>query len=245
MAALQAQLIFGRHPIIEALQNGQTFDRIYVQQGIHPAFIKQLRGLAEIADVDVQTVPVEKLNRLTRQNHQGVAGFTALITYHEVGNIVQQAYELGQTPLLVICDGITDVGNFGAIARTAAGAGVHGLVITRKGSAPVNADAIKASAGALNKLPVCRVRFIDKTIPFLQEMGLQVIAADGKAKTLLQQIDFKQPTAIIMGAEDEGVSPAHLALCDKVFKIPMPGNFDSFNVSVATGMVLYEAIRQK
>ena len=238
-------LIYGRHPVVEALEAGRGFDKIFVQRGIDYAFNKMVEHLAYEQDIPLQVVPLEKMNRLTRKNHQGVAGFLSLIPYYNLDDILAAAYDSGEMPLILVCDGITDVGNFGAMARSAACTGVHGIVIASKGAASINAEAIKASAGALNQIPVCKVRFIDKTLHYLKENGLQIMATALEAKQYIHQINLKTPTAIIMGAEGAGVSPAFLKIADHLVKIPMMGNFDSFNVSVATGIILYETVRQR
>lgn len=243
---LPNNILFGRHPILEALQNGQYLDKIFLQRGIQREFAQQIIALARLAEIPLQEVPPEKLNRLTTKNHQGIVAFAPLITYYKVEDLLADAYESGQTPLFLICDGITDVGNFGAMVRTALCSGVHGIVITAKGSAAIHAEAIKASAGALLQARICRVRFLDTTIELLQQSGLQVVAtALAPDAKFIHEIDLTQPTAIIMGAEGKGVSPKHLSCADIKAKIPMMGNFNSFNVSVATGMVLYETMRQR
>ena len=238
-------LIYGRHPIVEALEEVRGFDKIFVQRGIDYAFNKMIERLAAEQDIPVQVVPLEKINRLTRKNHQGVAGFLSLIPYYNLDDVLAAAYDRGETPLILVCDGITDVGNFGAMARSAACAGVHGIVIASKGAASINPEAMKASAGALNQIPVCKVRFIDKALYYLKENGLQVIATALEGEKYIHQTDLTVPTAIIMGSEGTGVSPAFLKIADNLVKIPMVGNFDSFNVSVATGIILYETIRQR
>lgn len=239
------QLLYGRHPIMEALEQGKGFDKIFIQRGIDYAFRQRVEQLAVEQDITVQIVPAEKMNRLTRKNHQGVAGFLSLISYYSLSDVLSLAYEQGEIPLLLICDGITDVGNFGAMARSAACAGVHGIVIAAKGAVSINAEALKASAGALHQIPVCKVRFIDRALLYLQENGVQIAATSLEGSLYVQDAPLAVPTAIIMGAEGKGVSPTFLKMADVRLKIPMLGNFDSFNVSVATGIILYETMRQR
>lgn len=239
-------VIYGRHPIWEALHAGRSFDKILVQKGIGGDIVREVVQLARQHEIPLQIVPPETLGRLSKgKNHQGMLGFTSLIDYYEIEDILANTYEKGQVPLFLLCDGITDVGNFGAIARTAACAGVQTIVIPAKGSAAINAETLKASAGALEKIHVSKVRFLDKTIRYLRENGVQIIATGLQTDTYIYQLDFTQPTAIIMGAEGKGVSPVFLKTADHIAQIPIPGAFDSYNVSVATGIVLYEAVRQR
>lgn len=239
-------LIYGRHPVLERLSSGEIFDKIFLQKGLRGSFVNKLHSFATQYHIPIQLVPTEKLNRLTHnQNHQGVAGFASLVTYYDLEDVLSQAYASETPPLLLLCDGITDVRNFGAIVRTAACTGVHGVVIPYKGMANINADAIKSSAGTLHKVPICKVRFLDQSIQYLQNNGVQVVASSLQTKQFLHQIDLSIPTAILIGAEGKGVSPKFLKQADQVIKIPMVGNFDSFNVSVATGMLLYESVRQR
>ncbi len=239
-------LIYGRNPIFEALDSAKSFDKLFVQKNLKSDSIKQIVSMAARAGAVIQKVPIEKLNRLTRNAaHQGVAGYLSLIRYYLLEDILSHAYDMGEVPLFLICDGITDVRNFGAIARTALGCGVHGLVIPSHGVASINAEALKTSAGALNTLPVCKVLDLETTIKYLQNNGLQVVATSLKTKTLLHQADFTIPTAVVVGSEDRGVNSKLLKAIDKWVKIPMVGDFDSFNVSVATAISLYEVMRQR
>lgn len=240
-------LMYGRHPIMEALQSGQKFDKIFIQKGLRGDFFSKIHQLSKELAIPTQLVPIEKLNRLTnRKNHQGIVGFAALIPYYTVEDVLSKAYDEGEIPLFLLCDGITDVRNFGAIARTAACAGVHGIVITAKGTAPINSEALKASAGALQQMAVCKVRFLDKTIRYLQDNGLQIVASTlAEQSKLIQSIDLTIPTAIIIGSEGKGIAPKHQKMADQLAKIPIVGQFDSYNVSVATGMLLYETMRQR
>lgn len=238
-------LIYGRHPVVEALENGKRFDKLFLQKGVEAVFSRQIQQLARQNNVLVQVVPIEKMNRLTTKNHQGIAGFLSVVTYYELSDLLIQAFEKGELPLFLLCDGITDVGNFGAMARSAACMGVHGIVITEKGSASISPETIKASAGALNQIAVCKVRFLDQAIRLLQDNGVQLVVTHLSATQTIAQAKLSLPTAILMGAEDRGVSPAFVKMADTLVKIPMVGDFDSFNVSVATGILLYEVVRQR
>jgi len=240
-----SNLIYGRHPILEALQQGLHFDKLFLLRGAQGESIGDIKRLAIEQDIVTQYVPVEKLNRLTRKNHQGVVGFSALIPYYSVEDVLAQAYDSGHAPLFLICDGITDVGNFGAIARSAACTGVHGIIIPRKGAASISAEALKASAGALHQIPVCKVRYLDHAIKYLQSLGLQVVASTLQNAIPLKTVDLTVPTALIIGAEGKGVSPKFAKMADVCTNIPMIGKFDSFNVSVAAGILLYESVRQR
>ncbi|QQS31031.1 MAG: 23S rRNA (guanosine(2251)-2'-O)-methyltransferase RlmB [Sphingobacteriales bacterium] len=243
---LPDNLVYGRNPVIEAFQAGKEFEKLFVQKGLGGDAIKTILQYSHQQETLVQMVPIEKLNRLTgNKNHQGVAGFTSLIKYYELEDILSEAYNSANPPLLLICDGITDVGNFGAMARTAACTGVNGIIIPQKGAATISAEAIKASSGALYEIPVCKVRFLDRSIHYLQENGVQVIATDISAQKWIHQTDLTIPTAIIMGAEGKGVSPVFMKMANEKAKIPMTGNFNSYNVSVATGIILYETLRQR
>ncbi|MEJ7779869.1 MAG: 23S rRNA (guanosine(2251)-2'-O)-methyltransferase RlmB [Daejeonella sp.] len=239
------QMVFGIRAIIEALKSGKEIESLYIQRGLTGGLILELRGLLKEYDLGFQLVPVEKLNRLTPKNHQGAVAFISPITYEKIENVVPGIYERGEVPLILILDGITDVRNFGAIARTAECAGVHALIVPAKGSAQINPDAVKTSAGALYKIPVCRHESLLKTAKFLQESGLQLVACTEKTNDFLYQPDYTGPTAVILGSEESGISTDLIRISDHLARIPMFGEIESLNVSVSAGVVLYEAIRQK
>lgn len=240
-------LIYGRHPIMEALQAGKTFDKLIVQTNLGGDYMQQLSAIAKEQEIPIQRVPVQKLNRLSNNNtHQGVAGFVSVLPYYTIEDLLSSAYSKGEDPLFLVCDSITDVRNFGAIARSAACMGVHGIIFPARGSANINAETIKTSAGALHQIHLCKVRFLDQAMTFLQQNGVQVVASSVHATAVsIDKIDFTVPTVIVMGAEGKGVSPKFLDMADKTAQIPMVGDFDSLNVSVATGIVLYEVVRQR
>lgn len=239
------QMIFGIRAVIEAIESGKEIESLFIQRGIAGSLIAELRELLRIHNVAYQQVPPEKLNRITKKNHQGVIGIISPITYQRIEDIVPMIYEKGEVPLILILDGITDVRNLGAIARTAECAGVHALVVPKKGSAEINPDAIKTSAGALFNIPVCREDSLAKTARFLQESGIQLIASSEKTNDTIYKPDYTVPTAIIVGAEDVGISNELLRTADHLAKIPMFGEIASLNVSVSAGVLIYEAIRQR
>jgi len=239
------EFIFGIRSVIEAVKAGKEIESIYVQRGLTGEVIQELKTLLKDVDAPVHNVPVEKLNRMTQKNHQGVIAVVSSITFQKIEDIIPVIYEKGEVPLILILDGITDVRNMGAIARTAACAGVHAIIVPTKNSAQINADAIKTSAGALFTIPVCRHPSLHKTALFLQECGLQVVACTEKTNDLIYAPDYTVPTAIVMGAEDEGISNEIMRMANHLAKIPMIGEISSLNVSVSAGIILYEAIRQR
>lgn len=237
--------IFGLRPLLEALEKGERPEKVLIQTGLIGENYQQVFQIIRQEKIPFQMVPVEKLNRVTRKNHQGVIAFVSLISYQPLQELLPMIYEQGELPLLILLDRVTDVRNLGAIARSAECFGVHALVIPDKGSAPVNADAIKTSAGALSRLPVCREGNILETIAFLKASGIRVVAASEKSRQDLFQADLQGPLAIIMGSEDRGVSPLLLKMADQTVSIPMTGKTASLNVSVAAGILLYEVSRQR
>lgn len=239
------QMVFGIRAIIEAIKSGKEIESLYLQRGLTGGIILELRSLLKENEMGFQLVPVEKLNRLTPKNHQGAVAFISPISYDKIENIIPLIYEKGEVPLILMLDGITDVRNFGAIARTAECAGVHALIVPSKGSAQINPDAIKTSAGALYKIPVCRHESLFRTAKFLQESGLQLVACTEKTNDYVYQPDYTVPTAIIMGSEESGISSDMIRISDHLAKIPMFGEIESLNVSVSAGILLYEAVRQK
>ncbi len=238
-------IIYGFQPVMEAIDAGRDIEKLFLLSNLHPGKLKELKKAATILKIPFQFVPKEKLNRLTRQNHQGVVAFVSPINYAKVENIIPGLYEAGQTPFLLILDKVTDVRNLGSIARTAECAGVHAIILPSRGSALINSDAIKTSAGALNKLDVCRVPNLKETIVFLKDSGIKVVAASEKAEKAVYETEFKKPVAVIMGSEEKGVSEAYLELCDDVVSIPMLGETQSLNVSVAAGIILFEVVKQR
>jgi 23S rRNA (guanosine2251-2'-O)-methyltransferase len=239
------QFIFGIRAIIEAITSGKEVETLYVQRGLTGDLYQELKKVVAEYQISAQFVPVEKLDRMTPKNHQGAVAVISPITYHKIENIIPEVYEKGEVPLILVLDSVTDVRNMGAIARTAECAGVHAIVVPGKGSAQINADAVKTSAGALYKIPVCRHDNFVQTVKFLQESGLQIVCCTEKTNDYIYKPDYTAPTAIVMGSEDEGIRNELIRTADYLAKIPMFGEIESLNVSVSAGVILYEAIRQR
>ena len=239
------EMIFGIRAVIEAIQAGKEIDKIIIKKDIQSELSKELLTVVKDMHIPIQRVPVERINRMTKKNHQGVVAFISPIAYQSVEQLVPTLFEEGKNPLFIMLDGITDVRNFGAIARTCECAGVDAIIIPSKNSVSVNADAIKTSAGALHTIPVCRETNLTTTIKYLKACGFNIIAATEKGDYDYTKANYTLPTCIIMGAEDKGVAYEHLSLCDEWIKIPLYGSIESLNVSVAAGVVIYEAIKQR
>jgi 23S rRNA (guanosine2251-2'-O)-methyltransferase len=237
--------IFGTRAVMEAIHAQKDIDKILVDKEVNNELIKELLALAKEERINVVRVPEAKLNRITRKNHQGVVAHMSAIQYASLDNVIDECFSKGVAPLILVLDRITDVRNFGAMARTADCAGVHAIVIPEKGSAQINSDAVKTSAGALNHLPVCRVKNLYYTVKDLKKMGLNVVSVTEKTDRLMYDADFSLPTALIMGSEEDGISQELMGISDEFVKIPLSGNIESLNVSVSAGVVVYEAIRQR
>ncbi|MFA0962358.1 23S rRNA (guanosine(2251)-2'-O)-methyltransferase RlmB [Roseivirga sp. BDSF3-8] len=238
-------MVFGTRAVMESIEAGKEVDKLFVQKNLSNDLIKELIQTARRFHIPVSKVPVEKLNRFTRKNHQGVVAFLSAITYASLDNVIDKAYARGDMPLLVVLDRVTDIRNFGAIARSAECAGAHALVIPAKGSAAVNSDAVKTSAGALNHIPVCRVDNLRRTLMYLQDTGIKVVACTEKADHMLYDVDFTEPAAILMGSEEDGIAPELIQQSSDHVKIPLSGQIGSLNVSVATAVSLFEVVRQR
>ena len=238
-------MIFGVRPVIEAIKSGKDIDKVLLKKGSGGDLYREVFDLIRDYDIPFQFVPLEKLNRVTRKNHQGVIAFISPVTFYDIENYLPQIFEKGENPFLLVLDEVTDVRNFGAIVRTAECAGVHAVIIPEKGSARISADAVKTSAGALHFVPVCRTKDLKKTLEFLKLSGLKLIAASEKSKDNYTQGDYSGPLTIIMGSEEHGIDQKLLALADEKVSIPICGNIQSLNVSVAAGLLVYEAIRQR
>jgi 23S rRNA (guanosine2251-2'-O)-methyltransferase len=241
----KSALITGRQPLIEAIEAGRPIDKILFQRNVSGESIGDIRKLAKEKNIPIQQVPPEKLHALTRANHQGVIAFAALVEYMNLQQVIDFVVNNGGTPLFIMLDGVTDVRNIGAIARTAVCCGAQALIIPDKGVGALNEEAMKSSAGALEKIHVCRVGSLMKATDELHLNGIKVFASEMTAPTSLPQLNLAEPCTIIMGSEDKGVFPALMKICDQQFKIPMAGEFESLNVSVAAGMILYEAMKQR
>lgn len=238
--------IFGIRTVIEAIQSEKNIDKIYIQKGLNNPLFQELLSLLNKKGFNISYVPVEKLQKLTQGNHQGVVAKISPIEFAEMEEVVQKVLEDTEaTPLFLLLDQITDARNFGAIIRTAECCGVHAIIVQNKGGAPVNADTVKTSAGAVFNIPICKVNHIKDAIYYLQGSGVNVVAATEKSETTLYDINLNQPTALVMGSEGRGINPSVLKIVDKRAKLPMFGTIGSLNVSVACGAFLYEIVRQR
>jgi 23S rRNA (guanosine2251-2'-O)-methyltransferase len=238
-------LVAGLRPVIEAVQAGREVEKVLIKTGLDGDLARTLLDLLHERHIPTQFVPVEKLHSLTSNHHQGVVAFTSLIPYVDLEVVVMRVLERGEAPLVVLLDGVTDVRNFGAIARSAECAGAHALVLPAKGAAPINADALKTSSGALSRIPVCRTPNLPSAIYYLKDSGLQLVAVTEKADTLIYDCDVRLPTALVMGAEDTGISKTVLKLADRQARIPLQGAIGSLNVSAAAAVALFEVVRQR
>lgn len=241
----KSQVVFGIRAVIEAIESGKQVDKVLMKKDLGGELARELLSVTREYNVPVQRVPVERINKVTRKNHQGVIAFMAAVDYYHVDDIVPALYDEGINPLVVVLDGVTDVRNFGAIARTCECAGVNCIVIPERNSVSVNADAVKTSAGALNYLPVCRECNLVKAVQYLRDSGFKVMGASEKTDLNYTKADFTGPVAIVLGAEDTGISTDVLKLCDTLVAIPEFGQINSLNVSVAGGIMIYEVVRQR
>ena len=241
----EKDMIFGTRAIIEAIQAGKDIEKILIRRDMTNDLARELYAVLGITETPVQKVPLEKLNRITTKNHQGVIAFISAVTYQHLEDIIPAVYESGRSPFIVVLDGVTDVRNFGAIARTCECAGVDAIVIPAKGGAAINADAVKTSAGALLSIPVCREMNLGNALKFLVSSGVKLVAATEKATEDYTVVSYTEPVAIVVGSEDEGIAPEHLRLCDNLVRIPLIGSIASLNVSVAAGIMMYEVVRQR
>ncbi|MDD7886424.1 23S rRNA (guanosine(2251)-2'-O)-methyltransferase RlmB [Flavivirga sp. 57AJ16] len=237
--------IFGIRAIIEAINAGETIDKVFLQKGLKGELFSELETILRKKAINTSYVPVEKLNRLTRKNHQGAVAQISPIEFHDIETLVLNTTESGKAPLFLLLDQLSDVRNFGAIIRTAECTGVDGIIIQKKGGAPVNGDTIKTSAGAVFKVPICKVDHIKDAVFYMQASGINVIAATEKTDNMLYDVSFKEPCAIIMGSEGRGINPSILKVVDTKAKLPILGDIESLNVSVACGAFLYEVVRQR
>jgi 23S rRNA (guanosine2251-2'-O)-methyltransferase len=243
--AAEELMIFGIRPVMEAVDSGKEVERIFIQRDLNNPLSKELKELLHQKKIAFIPVPVDKLNRLTRKNHQGVVCYLSQVSYARVEDIVPFFFEKSTHPLVIMLDRITDVRNFGAICRTAECLKVDAVIIPERGGALINGDAVKASAGALNRITVCRENNLKRTIDFLHDSGFKIIGCSEKGTNNIYNGNFDLPVCIIMGSEEDGISPEYLKRCDEVLKIPLEGKTASLNVSVAAGIIMYEVIRQR
>lgn len=239
------QYIFGIRPVIEAIEAGKEIDKLLVKKDLTGDLSKELLDVARTHGVLVQRVPVQRIDRITRKNHQGVLAILSAVTYYKLDTLIPQLYEEGVNPFVVVLDGVTDVRNFGAIARTCECAGVNAIVIPERNSVSVNADAVKTSAGALNYIPVCREHNLAGAVRLLRDSGYKIVGTSDKNSSNYTKCDYTQPVALVMGSEDTGISPEVMKLCDNRVVIPEFGQINSLNVSVAAGVMIYEVVRQR
>jgi 23S rRNA (guanosine2251-2'-O)-methyltransferase len=238
-------IIFGVHPIIEAIKAGKEIDKIYIQSDISGPGLTELRKAIKQGKVPFSHVPIQKLNRHTSGNHQGVVAFISPIETQDIEDILPQLFEQGKVPFILMLDRITDVRNFGAIVRTAECAGVDAIIIPKRESAQINEDAIKTSTGAIFRVPICKVDNLTDTVYLLKDSGLKIVGCTEKTNMTLYQSDYTEPVAIIMGSEENGIGNQLQKNCDSLAKIPMAGEIASLNVSVAAAIILFEAVKQR
>ena len=237
--------ILGIRAIIEAIDSGKTIDKLFIQKGLHNNLFAELWKLVRIKRINYKHVPLEKINRLTKKNHQGVFAFISPIDFHNIEDVIPKLYEEGKDPLILVLDRITDVRNFGAISRTAECTGVDAILIPEQNAAAINADAIKTSAGALHNVTVCRTWNMKLSLQFMKNSGIQLIACTEKTQHNMYKPNYNLPSAIIIGSEEDGISTEILKASDVKVRIPMHGEIASLNVSVATGVILYEVIKHR
>lgn len=241
----ETDCIFGLRPVIEAIKAGKQIDRLLIKQGLQGSLYHELMTEVRTHNIVYQIVPLERIELVTRKNHQGVLAWLSLIEYQYIDNLLPMIFERGEDPLIIALDGVSDVRNFGAIVRTAGCLGAHAIIIPEKGSARITADAVKTSAGALHSFPVCREKSIVRSIEFLKESGLKVICAAERTGEKASEVSLTGPSVLILGSEDKGISRELLGLSDHNIRIPMTGTIGSLNVSVAAGILLYEIVRQR
>lgn len=238
-------LLFGAHPVLEALKANQEIDKVLILNNLKTPVAKEIVELVKSKGISLNRVPQEKLNKITKQNHQGIIAFASPVKFQEIRQIVPQLFKRTKAPFLLILDRISDVRNFGAIVRTAECAGVDAIIIPKKGAAQINAETVKTSAGALFNIPICKVGGIETILPYLIENGIKLVACTEKTQRMYTEVDYKQPIGIIMGSEENGIASSNMNKCDYIVKIPLVGKTGSLNVSVAAGAIIYEAVRQR
>ena len=239
------EAIFGIRPIIEVIKSGKTIDKLFIQKGLHNESFAILWKLIRENRINYKHVPVEKMNRLTKKNHQGVFAFISPIDFYNIEDVIPNLYEEGKSPLILVLDRITDVRNFGAITRTAECSNVDCIIVPEQNSAAINSDAMKTSSGALNNIKICRTWNLKMTLQMLKDSGIQIVSCTEKTNNEIYSVNYQIPTAIILGSEENGISNEFLKLSDEKVKIPILGNIESLNVSVACGVILYEIVRQR
>lgn len=238
-------LLFGAHPVLEALKADQEIDKVLILNNLKTSIAKEIVELVKSKGISLNRVPEEKLNRITRQNHQGIIAFSSPVKFHEIREILPPLFKRKKAPFIMILDRVSDVRNFGAIVRTAECAGVDAIIIPKKGAAQINAESAKTSAGAIFNIPICKVGGIETILPYLLESGIKLVACTEKTQRMYTEVDYNQPIGIIMGSEESGIASSNMNKCDYIVKIPLVGKTASLNVSVAAGAIIYEAVRQR
>ncbi|HKI90212.1 MAG TPA: 23S rRNA (guanosine(2251)-2'-O)-methyltransferase RlmB [Draconibacterium sp.] len=238
-------IVFGTRAVIEAIKKGRSIEKVLVKKGLNNELYQELYQLMRENEIAFQFVPLERINRITRKNHQGVVALLSPVEFYSIESILPGIYETGKNPFILLLDQITDVRNFGAIVRSAECAGVHGIIIPEKGMARIGGDAVKTSAGAIHHIPICRVESLAKTVQFMKDSGIKVVAASEKATEIYTVSNLNTPLCIVMGSEEKGISPKILQMADIQLKIPILGEIESLNVSVAAALMMYEAVRQR
>lgn len=241
----KSEYIFGTRAVIEAVKNNRTIDKVFIKKGLNNDLFQELYQLLKEYHVAFQFVPIEKINRITRKNHQGVLALLSPVEFHRIETLLPGLFETGVDPFILVLDQITDVRNFGAIVRSAECAGIQTIIIPEKGMAAIGADAVKTSAGAIHHMPICRVENLPNTIQFLKESGIKIVAATEKSNVVYTRANLNTPLAIVMGSEESGISDQVLRLADEQLQIPIVGKIESLNVSVAAALMIYEAVRQR
>ena len=240
-----SDMVFGIRPVLELIRAGKVFDKIFIQKNLSgdlaKEFLEELKG----SGANLNRVPIEKLNRLTRKNHQGVVGFVSPIDFASIDNVIDESYQAGKDPFILVLDRVTDVRNFGAIVRTAECAGIDAIIIPTKGAAQISSDAMKTSAGALGHVAICRTKNLPALLTSMKNQGLNLVACTEKTSDSIYEAGLNQPLAVIMGSEEDGISQEILKLCDQRVAIPIKGKIESLNVSTAAGIIIYEALRQR
>ena len=239
------EIIYAYQPVLEAIKSGKEIEKLLLMKTLHPSKVQELKKEATARGLTFQFVPREKLNKFTRQNHQGIVALVSPIAYVDLGQLLPMLFESGKSPLLLVLDRITDVRNMGSIARTAECAGVDALILPAKGSALITSDAVKTSAGALTRLPVCRLSSLKWALDYMKNSGINVLGTKEQASLVYHEADYTIPVAIVMGSEEKGISPDVLSHCDQTIGIPILGEIESLNVSVASGIILFEAVKQR
>lgn len=238
-------LLIGFHPLMEAIKSGKEIQKVFIQKGLSGDRISELKTELKRFEIPIFTVPKDKLERISRKNHQGIIAFTSPIEFQNIENLLHSLFESGETPTFLMLDGITDVRNFGAIVRSAECMGIHAVIIPVKGMAPINADAVKSSSGALLRVPICRSNYLDKTLAFLRNSGLKLVGCTEKSTENIDEVSLVEPLCIVMGNEETGLSEKTLQTADHLVRIPMKGDVASLNVSASCAIALYETVRQR